>query len=59
MESDPVSENPHDVVSVGSETNDQQSRSVNEGPDGNVGLLSSDSSRTPDVVDNGERSDRI
>lgn len=59
VEGDAVTEDCHDVVTVGSETKDEHTTTESESPDVNLGAGTRDSTGGPGVVDDGEGTNGI
>lgn len=59
VESQAVTDDTHNVVAVGCETDDDHCTTEDENPDGDWGVFSSDGSVGPDIVDNGVGTDGV
>lgn len=58
-EGDAVTEDGHDLVTVGGKTDDEHTSSEGQSPDGDGSLFSGELTSGPDVVDDGEGSDGV
>lgn len=59
VEGDLVAQDGHDVVTVGSQTENESRSSVDQHPDGDIGILAGGGPVLPGVEDDGERTDSV